>query len=237
MDIQAKLEAAFRKSHALSAAGLREIRGQIAGFAPRLPRDGVYLDIGCGESPFRGFFKSKRYVTLDIATASRPGVVGDAHALPFRDAVVDVAVCTEVLEHLDHPEVALGEIARVLRSDGFLVLTVPFMFGVHGTADFQRWTKDGLTRLLQQRGFQIALVEEAGGIFVCLAELLRQIPYQLFGPYKGRRNYVKYGAIVLFHVSLVPITWFLTVADNLDRNKNYTKGYCILAQKFWTRPG
>lgn len=44
------------------------------------------------------------------------------------------------------------------------MLTVPFMFGVHVTADFQCWTEDGLTRLLQQRSFQIALVEKAGGI-------------------------------------------------------------------------
>ncbi|HEV2783127.1 MAG TPA: methyltransferase domain-containing protein, partial [Actinophytocola sp.] len=49
-------------------------------------------------------------------------VDGDAYALPFPDASVDVARCERVWQHLDHPERAAIEIARVLRSGGRVAL-------------------------------------------------------------------------------------------------------------------
>jgi SAM-dependent methyltransferase len=49
----------------------------------------------------------------------------DALALPFRDQVFDVIVCSEVLEHiLDHQR-AMREIVRVLKPGGALVVSVP----------------------------------------------------------------------------------------------------------------
>lgn len=51
-------------------------------------------------------------------------LVFSAETLPFVDGVFDLAYCSEVLEHLDHPERALAEIARVARG-GRAILTVP----------------------------------------------------------------------------------------------------------------
>jgi SAM-dependent methyltransferase len=50
-------------------------------------------------------------------------VRGDGEHLPLRDASVDIVVFTEVIEHLVRPELAVWEIARVLRPGGILVLT------------------------------------------------------------------------------------------------------------------
>ena len=47
---------------------------------------------------------------------------GDATALTFPDAVFDAAVSTQVIEYLADPDAALGELARVLRPGGRLVL-------------------------------------------------------------------------------------------------------------------
>jgi SAM-dependent methyltransferase len=53
-------------------------------------------------------------------------VRGDvSRPLPYRDGAFDVAVCEQVLEHVDHPEAALVEIARCLRPGGLLVIGVP----------------------------------------------------------------------------------------------------------------
>jgi SAM-dependent methyltransferase len=45
--------------------------------------------------------------------------------LPFADATFDRVLATEVLEHLAHPGLLLGECLRVLRPGGTLLLTTP----------------------------------------------------------------------------------------------------------------
>jgi arsenite methyltransferase len=47
---------------------------------------------------------------------------GDATALAFADATFDAAVSTQVLEYLAEPDVALHQLARVLRPGGRLVI-------------------------------------------------------------------------------------------------------------------
>jgi SAM-dependent methyltransferase len=45
--------------------------------------------------------------------------------LPLENDSVDIMLCTEVVEHLEHPEMLLREVKRVIRPDGFLILTTP----------------------------------------------------------------------------------------------------------------
>ncbi|MDA8298118.1 MAG: class I SAM-dependent methyltransferase [Actinomycetota bacterium] len=60
-------------------------------------------------------------------TAPARGAVAcaDLAQLPFGRASFDRIVAAEVLEHIVDDEAALGELARVLTSDGLLVVTVP----------------------------------------------------------------------------------------------------------------
>ncbi len=48
-----------------------------------------------------------------------------ADSLPLDDESVDAIICTEVVEHMQVPEHLLREFQRVLRHDGFLILTTP----------------------------------------------------------------------------------------------------------------
>ena len=57
-----------------------------------------------------------------LPTAS--GIRADAGMLPFTDHSVDVVTCLEVLEHLEAPERAVEELARVCR--GRCVVSVPW---------------------------------------------------------------------------------------------------------------
>ena len=50
-------------------------------------------------------------------------IQGDIYEMPFEDGFFDVVLCTEVLEHLQDPEMALRELLRV--SGNVVFLTVP----------------------------------------------------------------------------------------------------------------
>jgi ubiquinone/menaquinone biosynthesis C-methylase UbiE len=52
-------------------------------------------------------------------------VVGDAHALPFGDASFDAARVERSLQHMDAPDVAVIELARVVRAGGAVVACEP----------------------------------------------------------------------------------------------------------------
>ena len=56
------------------------------------------------------------FSTLDLRT-------GDIYNLSFSGDSMDLIICTEVLEHLDHPRKALKELIRV--SKKYLILSVP----------------------------------------------------------------------------------------------------------------
>ena len=100
---------------------------------------------------------SSRMVAL---TAAR-GIdarVADVQALPFEDAEFDVAVANWVLHHAADVDVALGELARVLRPGGRLVAaTVGVghmreaweLVGGESTRDLSFWSENGAQRLRQ----------------------------------------------------------------------------------------
>jgi len=94
------------------------------------------LDAGCGYGAFSaaavargaavvGVDIGPRLVALTMARAGCRGVVADVCRLAVRDASFDVVISSEMLEHTPAPFLALGELARVLRADGLLVLTTP----------------------------------------------------------------------------------------------------------------
>lgn len=51
--------------------------------------------------------------------------LANGEALPFPDNTFNIVVMREVLEHLQNPEATIGEIRRVLKAEGYLVITTP----------------------------------------------------------------------------------------------------------------
>jgi|SRR5208282_2542219 len=101
---------------------------------------GIAADIGCGPGVFvRHMSPRARYlVEIDVDRDSLqrtwarhqdlPNVgfaTSSVQTLPFTDERVDTVLFLEVLEHITDDCAALGEIHRILRTDGRLVLSVP----------------------------------------------------------------------------------------------------------------
>ncbi len=71
--------------------------------------------------------KAKGFLTLMAAETEGRWLISraDVTKLPFRDDSFDVVVCSEVLEHVVENRTAVGELLRVLKPGGDLVVTVP----------------------------------------------------------------------------------------------------------------
>ncbi len=78
-------------------------------------------------------------------------MVGDGHELPFRNNIYDLVYMTCVLEHVRDTSVVLEECHRVLKKNGLIFSTTPFISRHHSDSDYRRWTLMGLDYLF--RGF------------------------------------------------------------------------------------
>ena len=92
------------------------------------------IDIGCGRD-----FPAAAWLSglgaevhgLDLegpASSAPPGVqvrAGSVYEMPYGDATFDMAICSHVLEHLQHPRKAMAEIGRVLKPGGRFIFLTP----------------------------------------------------------------------------------------------------------------
>jgi SAM-dependent methyltransferase len=136
-------------------------RSEAEWLAPHLV--GTVVDVGCGDRWLEGHIgPHAHYIGLDsvstgaVLYGARPTVFGDAASLPFQDGSVDCVVFLEVLEHLEHPRQAIGEIARILKPGGRVLLSMPFLYPIHDAPyDFQRFTIHGLAREISAVGLEL----------------------------------------------------------------------------------
>jgi len=142
--------------------------------------NGCMLDAGCGLKTHKAFFSDnvKRYIGLDYSPTSgylgnKADIYGDIKRLPFMDNSFDTILCSEVLEHIDRTDVAMGEFHRVLKIAGIIIITAPFMYPVHSCgADFMRFTRQGLVSILERNNFKVLDVKPLSGSAKTLAMLL-----------------------------------------------------------------
>jgi len=104
-----------------------------------LPTNASYvLDAGCGSGNIASAIAEdgREVCGIDISTPflkfcnvryskKSSWVCADVTRLPLRSRIFDEIICSEVLEHVRHPETALEEFRRVLKPQGSLILTTP----------------------------------------------------------------------------------------------------------------
>lgn len=120
--------------------GARHRRRHIFALLEGLPFDSL-LDVGCGNGELLRLidarFPGRRLSGIDLSAAV---VAQNQQSLPHmqfatcnieNEAIaqeagpVDVIVCSEVLEHLDHPDVAMKTLALALKPGGHAIITCP----------------------------------------------------------------------------------------------------------------
>ena len=183
---------------------------------------GRLLDVGCGNGRYRPFLvQADRYVGYDLDTvAANPSVCGAADRLPFRDGSFDSILFTQVLEHVPSPQAALGEIRRVLRPGGRLLLSAPQHWRLHEAPyDFWRFTRFGLELLLGEAGFEVEELSAQGGV------------WRLVGQAVNNAIVTRWGAGVISHGAFLAVNVVALALERVWRDDEDTLNYVVLARK------
>ncbi|MBS1600055.1 MAG: class I SAM-dependent methyltransferase [Bacteroidetes bacterium] len=139
---------------------------------------GRLLDFGCGSKPYKSFFKVDEYVGVDFQNEGHPhdneqiDFFYDGKALPFPNEYFDCVLCSEVFEHIFNLEEVLKEINRVLKKDGKILITCPFVWNEHEIPfDYARYTLFALKDILERNNFCIVEFEKSGNFVTTLTQL------------------------------------------------------------------
>jgi len=73
--------------------------------------------------------KNFEYVTADL-DSPLADIKMDIHNMPFDDNKFDLIICNHVLEHVEDDIVALKEIKRVLKKEGYGIIMIPFYYPI-----------------------------------------------------------------------------------------------------------
>ncbi len=168
-----------------------------------VPAGARVLDVGAGTCPYRDFFSHCDYRTQDFkgyADIRKDGDVGYGHIdyvsditeIPVPDASFDVVLCTEVLEHVPEPVLALKETARILRPGGRLLLTAPLGSGLHQLPYhyYGGMSRQWYVHFLDKFGLELREITPNGGFFKLLAQECARVAWtmpqhqHLHGEYK-----------------------------------------------------
>lgn len=117
--------------------------------------DKKVLSVGSGgeiNNLIRQYAKESNFhlTTFDISEDMNPDILGDICQYDFKDTKYDYIIIAEVLEHLHSPHLAVNNLNGILKSNGKIILTVPFIFPIHEKPyDYYRYTKYGLEFLFK----------------------------------------------------------------------------------------
>jgi SAM-dependent methyltransferase len=138
--------------------GNRLTRALLSHFPRAASGGAAMLDLGCGEQIFRDICAHTGFEYIGIDYDGPGMVLGDAHALPFKDDAFDFVISFAVLEHLRYPSVGLREAWRVLKPGCPFIGTVAFLEPFHLNS-YYHTSPLGTYDLLAQAGFEVRHLE------------------------------------------------------------------------------
>lgn len=118
------------------------------------------LDVGSKDNGdnCKGFHDSLRdtkwdVIGLDLEKGRCVDVITAPYNYPFADNTFDAVIANQVMEHVEHPWVWIMEMSRVLKYEGFMIITTPWKFKIHRfPVDCWRVLPDGMEVILKWAG-------------------------------------------------------------------------------------
>lgn len=131
-----------------------------------------WVDVGCGLRPYENSFPAGTYIGVDVEISGAknrmkvPDFYYDGTHLPFNSGSIDGIICTQVLEHVPNARLLVTEMSRIIKPNGNLILSIPFVWEEHEIPfDFSRFTTYGITDLLNKADFEVEeIIKDTGSI-------------------------------------------------------------------------
>lgn len=211
---------------------------KIEGFSKNNIENKKILDVGCGLKPYQNLFATNNYIGIDIKDGGHNDQdknvdkFFNGQNIPCTENQFDIAICTQVLEHVLHPNVLLKEIHRVLKKDGILFLSMPFVWDEHETPyDFRRFTSFAHKRMFKKYNFRILSLQKTTGIFGTCGQLISGFLCEEFTKLPILKNQYGYFIRRIFVLLIcAPIQLFFLFLDFLFNKKGITLDYIIIAK-------
>lgn len=177
---------------------------------------GDVVDVGCGQGKYKDLISGspqvKSYTGVDFYDKQADIVADLNNRLPIEDNKFDTAICISVMEHLLEPQIALREMARILKPDGHLFLSTVWIYPYHSEPDdYFRYNGKCLKYHLEKAGFEIVSVLPYGGKITILITFL-----MVWFPFFGRFSSI--------------IDRFLSLSSKKESSENIIN-YQVIAKK------
>jgi len=144
----------------------------------RLKLSGTLLDLGgCKKERYHELLPipEENIKTVNIGGAGVCDFTNDLEKpISLPSMSYDNIICLNVLEHIYNFQNVIDESYRILKPGGSYILSVPFLFNIHGSPDdYFRYTKSSLEKMLADRGFGEIKIQEIGlGFFSLVFQVI-----------------------------------------------------------------
>jgi SAM-dependent methyltransferase len=132
---------------------------------------GRALDLGCGLGGFLPSLAGLGYevygADMDLTSLVHCRdrgfdrvILSDSYSLPFPDDSFDLVAMFDAIEHVEHDDRAMAEVARVLKPGGKVIISVPayqFLFANNDRVaqHYRRYNRTTVRRLFEQAGLRV----------------------------------------------------------------------------------
>lgn len=188
---------------------------------------GKCIEFGASENYKKNFLKYNKKIKIchfsNYKNNSKKIIVIDLEKKNKKTLNIryDNAIIFNVLEHLNNVDIPLKNIKHILKKNGKIFGSTPFLYRVHGAPkDHFRFTRENLSTNLKKNGFNKIIIKELGtGPFLASFSLLR--------------GYFKYLPVIyeILLIFALLVDWALKIFVKTDLKSIYPIGYVFLAKK------